>query len=142
MMRYALILALAGASLAGMATPVGAHHSFSAFDRTTRVTWEGVITQVQWKSPHSWIFVDVTDASGVTVNWGFESVSAAMLAQRVKPSLLKKRRADQHHGCPRADPVGADRALRGVHARRGDLLRAVARTRRIVIPRCALSSPF
>ena len=90
MMRYALILALAGASLAGMATPVGAHHSFSAFDRTTRVTWEGVITQVQWKSPHSWIFVDVTDASGVTVNWGFESVSAAMFAQRVKPSLLKK----------------------------------------------------
>ena len=90
MMQYMLIMIVVGASLAGTATPLWAHHSFAAFDRSKRVTWEGVIAEIQWKSPHSWIYVDVTDAGGNTVRWGFESVAAAMFAQRVKPSLLKK----------------------------------------------------
>ena len=90
MMQYMLRMLVVAAILAGMATPLGAHHSFAAFDRTKRMTWEGVIVEIQWKSPHSWIYVDVADASGQTVRWGFESVAAAMFAQRVKPALLKK----------------------------------------------------
>ena len=90
MVRVTLAIILAGSSAAGLATAAVAHHSFAAFDRTKTQTWEGVITQVQWKNPHSWLFVDVTDEKGNVVNWGFESVSPAQFAQRVKPSVLKK----------------------------------------------------
>src|SRR5687768_5922780 len=89
MVRHVLAISLAGLSLAPLANQLRAHHSFAAFDQTKRVTWEGVITEVEWKNPHSWIHVDVTDASGKTVNWAFESTSPVQLVQRVKRSLLK-----------------------------------------------------
>ena len=63
---------------------------FAAFDRTKTQVWEGVITDVQWKNPHSWLYVEVVDDQGAKTTWGFESVSPAQFAQRVKPSVLKK----------------------------------------------------
>jgi hypothetical protein len=90
MLRYAFAITLMGGSLAGVTTAAFAHHSFAAFDRTKTQTWEGVITDVQWRNPHSWLYVDVVDEKGVKTNWGFESVSPAQFAQRVKPSVLKK----------------------------------------------------
>ena len=83
LLTLAIVVLLAGVS-------ASAHHSFAAFDRTKTQTWEGIITEVQWKNPHSWLFVDVVDDKGVKTNWGFESVSPAQFAQRVKPSVLKK----------------------------------------------------
>jgi len=91
-------------TLAVLASPLQAHHSFAAFDTNQRVTWEGVVTEVQWKNPHSWIHVDVTDASGKTVNWGFESTSPVQLVQRVKPSLLKAGVRISVTGAPGRDP--------------------------------------
>ena len=90
MARFALTLCASALAVALCGGSLAAHHSFAAFDRTKTQMWEGVITDVQWKNPHSWLFVDVTDEKGNTVNWGFESVSPAQFAQRVKPSVLKK----------------------------------------------------
>src|SRR5262245_65456321 len=49
-----------------------AHHSFAAeFDDTKPVKITGTITNVEWKNPHIWFYVDVKNADGTVTNWGF-----------------------------------------------------------------------
>ena len=61
----------------GMLVAVGtvvtsAHHSFAAmYDSAKPVTLKGTVTQLQFKNPHIWIFVDVPGGSG-TVSWACE----------------------------------------------------------------------
>ena len=44
-------------------SPVWAHHSFAAeYDGKKQVHLEGVVTQMEWINPHTWIHIDVTDA--------------------------------------------------------------------------------
>lgn len=61
------------------AAPAGAHHSFAAFDRTKEVTLEGVVREVQWNNPHTWIQVVTTDEKGRRVEWGLECGSPNMM---------------------------------------------------------------
>lgn len=65
----------------GMTTALGAHHSFAAFDRKKEVTLTGVVKEVQWNNPHTWIQVTVTDAKGKTTEWGFEAGSPNMMTR-------------------------------------------------------------
>lgn len=78
------------ATLYSVVVPVSAHHSFSvAFDLQRPVSIEGVVTEVKWENPHSWIFVELKKPDGATEIWRFESqppntlrrtgVTAAML---------------------------------------------------------------
>lgn len=59
-----------------------AHHSFSMFDQTKKVTHTGKIAEVQWTNPHVWIFVDVPVAGGGTERWGMEFTSKVHLIRR------------------------------------------------------------
>ena len=55
------------------ATPVRAHHSFSAeFDASKQTKVTGAVTKVEWMNPHVWFFVDVKDENGKVTNWGIE----------------------------------------------------------------------
>jgi hypothetical protein len=63
------------------ATPLGAHHSFAAFDRAKQVTITGVVKEVQWNNPHAWIQVVATDSKGKQTEWGFECGSPNMMAR-------------------------------------------------------------
>ena len=78
------------ATLSLVVVPASAHHSFSvAFDLQRPVSIEGVVTEVKWENPHSWIFVELKKPDGATEIWRFESqppntlrrtgVTAAML---------------------------------------------------------------
>ena len=63
------------------AAPVGAHHSFAQFDRAKEVTMSGVVREVQWNNPHTWIQVIVTDQKGRKTEWGFECGSPNMMSR-------------------------------------------------------------
>ena len=66
--------------LAGV-VPVRAHHSFASFDRSKEVTFTGIVREVQWNNPHTWIQVMVTDDKGRQVEWGFECGSPNMMSR-------------------------------------------------------------
>ena len=60
----------------------GAHHSQSEYDLRSKVEVEGTVSKVEWKSPHAWIYLDVTSDNGEKVNWSFELPSPVTLMRR------------------------------------------------------------
>ncbi len=68
-----LMLACVAAAVCLCATPVVAHHAFSAeFDYQSPVKLTGAITMVEWVNPHAWLYVDVKDPKGKVNNWAIE----------------------------------------------------------------------
>jgi hypothetical protein len=59
-----------------------AHHSQSEYDLRSKVEVSGTVTKVEWRSPHAWIYVDVTGEKGEKVNWSFELPSPVTLMRR------------------------------------------------------------
>ena len=47
------------------AIPIFAHHSFTMFDMTKKITLVGTVTTFEWTNPHSYIEIDVPDEQGV-----------------------------------------------------------------------------
>jgi hypothetical protein len=79
--RLAHLSALIGFCLA--LVPVAeAHHSQSEYDLRSKVEVEGTVSKVEWRSPHAWIYVDVTTDKGEKVNWSFELPSPVTLMRR------------------------------------------------------------
>ena len=76
--------AVLGALVAGVASrPASAHHSFAAeFDGANKVKVTGTVTKVQWRNPHTYFYVDVTDAKGEVHNWAMELGSPNVLTRR------------------------------------------------------------
>jgi hypothetical protein len=55
------------------AAPLAAHHSFAAeYDAKKPVTLKGTVTKIEWRNPHVYFFMDVTDEQGKPVNWALE----------------------------------------------------------------------
>jgi hypothetical protein len=74
---------LAALALIATISPLWAHHSFSLeFDATKQVTFRGVVTKVEWMSPHIYFYLDVKDGTSRVVNWTFESAGPNALARR------------------------------------------------------------
>jgi len=67
---------------AGAALPVVAHHSFSMFDETREVVLKGAVKEFQWSNPHTWIQLNVTDASGNVIEWSIEGGSPNLLGRQ------------------------------------------------------------
>jgi len=60
-----------------------AHHSFSAeYDSSKPLTLTGKVTEMKWSNPHGWIYLDVTDEKGNTVNWALETTAANGMIRR------------------------------------------------------------
>jgi hypothetical protein len=70
------------ALLAGMALPAMAHHSFSMFDDRKEVVLKGTVKEFQWSNPHTWIQLNVTDASGKVVEWSIEGGSPNLVGRQ------------------------------------------------------------
>jgi Family of unknown function (DUF6152) len=65
-----------------LASVAWAHHSQSEFDFKSIVEVQGSVTNLDWRSPHARLYVDVVDAQGKTVNWDFELPSPMTLMRR------------------------------------------------------------
>jgi hypothetical protein len=80
-LNFAVLAAATGLlALAGLAQ---AHHSFAAeFDGTKTVRLVGKLTKIEWTNPHSYFYLDVTDASGKVNNWGCEGGAPGALSRR------------------------------------------------------------
>ena len=64
------------------ARPAAAHHSFGVyFDAAKPVTLTGVVTKVDWRSPHTHLYLDVKDQQGKVVNWMLEGYPPNVLAR-------------------------------------------------------------
>jgi hypothetical protein len=73
-MRSALAMLVAALALQVAARPLAAHHSFSAeFDAKRPFKLSGTVTKIEWQNPHTFFYIDVTDAgTGTVTNWGME----------------------------------------------------------------------
>ena len=69
----AVVVALA------LASPSAAHHSPAVFDLRTEVTLTGVITAFQFRNPHLFIHVEVTDGSDLEGEWEVEAQSPRIM---------------------------------------------------------------
>ncbi len=108
------VLVAAGLGLLVAASPARAHHAFAAaFDANNLVTVQGVLTEVKLANPHSWFYLDVTDASGNVARWGFEGATpTSLIRSGVKPSTFK---------------VGDRVTVKGCHARDASVNSGAAR---------------
>jgi len=79
MRRRTMLLSLLAA--AG-AAPAMAHHSFSMFDAQKETVLKGTIKEFQWSNPHTWIQLNVTDASGNVIEWSIEGGSPNLVGRQ------------------------------------------------------------
>jgi hypothetical protein len=81
-------LGAAGLLLAG-AGAAFAHHSGAMFDANKEVSMEGTVKEFQYTNPHSWLVVNVPDATGKVVEWSFEAEGpSTLLRAGIKKSSL------------------------------------------------------
>ena len=121
MVRHSIrvrLAALLPVAVLGLAAEAAAHHAFSAeFDSQKPVELRGVVTKIQWTNPHSWIFVEVKDASGTVTPWAIEFGAPYSLMQK---------------GLRRTDvPIGVEVTVKGYRAKSG---KAVANASSVQLP--------
>lgn len=79
-MKDSIFALVCGALFLGAPSMLSAHHSFAAeYDGNKAVTLKGKVTKVDWVNPHSWVYIDVTDANGKVTNWSCETAPPNML---------------------------------------------------------------
>jgi hypothetical protein len=82
-MRAGLLVVVLGAGVLVGARAIEAHHAFAAeFDANRPVSLEGAVTKVDWFNPHAWVYLDVVEADGKTVNWAIELAAPNGLIRR------------------------------------------------------------
>ena len=69
MRKTLLAVSAAIAVLAVVPGIVAAHHGGAAYDQTKSVTFDAVVTEMQFANPHVLIFFDVKNAAGQTEKW-------------------------------------------------------------------------
>ena len=72
--RRFLFIAVLGTFMA----PLSAHHSTAEFDYTKQVTIKGIVKEVQWTNPHSFIQLMVDGSNGEKVQWSVEIGSPSL----------------------------------------------------------------
>jgi hypothetical protein len=57
-----------------------AHHSFAAeFDAQNCRDFTGILTKLDWQSPHPFFYMDIKNAAGKVENWSFQTYAPITL---------------------------------------------------------------
>ena len=56
-----------------------AHHGTGTFDHSREIQISGVVSELQFVNPHSWVYLEVTDDDGTTKQWRCEMRAATVL---------------------------------------------------------------
>ena len=80
-MRQLLACAVLGLFTTTAAAPLAHHGRGGTYDMNKRVTLKGAVSRVDWRNPHVVIYMDVKDAGGKVITWGFENAGVSQLAQ-------------------------------------------------------------
>ena len=106
-----------GGALILSAVPMRAHHSFAAeFDGKNCREFTGILTRIDWQSPHPYFYMDVRDAGGTVQNWSFQTYA---------PITLRRAGNDRQLFI---DNIGKEVWVRGCLARNGKTNYAAAGT--------------
>ena len=71
---------IAGCGLLAVGAAAHAHHGFGTFDNSADLmTLEGVVTDVDFVNPHSWVYFTVNNGEGEAENWRCEIRAATVL---------------------------------------------------------------
>jgi len=62
-------------------TPLLAHHGAYGWDKDKQVTIAGVITEVEWVNPHTYLYIEVKGENGTVENWAVECNPPELLSQ-------------------------------------------------------------
>jgi hypothetical protein len=65
-----------------LAAPVFAHHSHGNYNMTEYTTLKGVVKEVHWINPHTWIYIEVKDEKGEPTVWALEGASVIQVERR------------------------------------------------------------
>lgn len=52
-----------------------AHHSTAMYEMASPITIKGVVKRLEWTNPHAFIYLEVTDDKGNTIEWEVEMMS-------------------------------------------------------------------
>jgi hypothetical protein len=107
-MRSRLVTGVVAIGITAFAISARAHHAHGNYAVDT-VVFEGVVTEVHLLNPHSWLYLEVTNADGQKQMWALEGGGKGQLgrlditAETYKPGDKVKVRchplSDQAPGC-------------------------------------------
>jgi Family of unknown function (DUF6152) len=66
---------LAGLGLTSASVPLLAHHGTGMYDMGHPITVTGVVKRFEWTNPHAYIYLEVKNDKGNTVEWAIEMMA-------------------------------------------------------------------
>jgi hypothetical protein len=66
----------------GIVLPAFAHHSHAMYDHSKQVSFNGTVTEFVFRNPHVFLYIDVKDANGATVNYPIEMSNLTNMISR------------------------------------------------------------
>jgi hypothetical protein len=89
-MRFRTALAMLVLTFAASLMPVAAHHSVPAvFDISKEITIQGVVTQTEWRNPHTRFWMDARNDDGTVSNWELELAPPSALKRSLGLDFIK-----------------------------------------------------
>jgi len=90
MVRKSAYLSILLALVTALVRPALAHHSVSMYDMDHPTTLKGSVSRVEWTNPHGYIYLEVKDDKGQTVEWAVEINSPNFLKHNGWTSTIVK----------------------------------------------------
>ena len=81
-MRMLIRIGSAVLGALAVAAPLSAHHSHAMFDHDRQVTLTGTVTKYSFLNPHVFLFIDVEESGGETVNYWIEMSNIPNMIRR------------------------------------------------------------